>query len=100
MEVYNLKIKDYEKAETSNIDYKVALEERKPKSWLKSISAFANSKGVIILFGVDDSTHKLEGLDNVQQVIKTIKTFSIHNQNLHKFIKNNWDQNRHTTHQK
>lgn len=72
MEVYNLKIKDYEKAETSNIDYKVALEERKPKSWLKSVSAFANSKGGIILFGVDDSTHELEGLDDVQQVAEKI----------------------------
>ena len=72
MEVYNLKIKDYEKAETSNIDYKVALEERKPKSWLKSVSAFANSKGGIILFGVDDSTHELKGLDNVQQVAEKI----------------------------
>ena len=68
MEVYNLKIKDYEKAETSNIDYKLTLEERRPKSWLKSVSAFANSKGGIILFGVNDSTHELEGLDNIQQV--------------------------------
>ena len=67
-----MKIKDYEKAETSNIDYKVALEERKPKSWLKSVSAFANSKGGIILFGVDDSTHELEGLDNIQQVAEKI----------------------------
>lgn len=67
-----MKIKDYEKAETSNIDYKIALEERKPKSWLKSVSAFANSKGGIILFGVDDSTHELEGLDNVQQVAEKI----------------------------
>lgn len=67
-----MKIKDYEKAETSNIDYKVALEERKPKSWLKSVSAFANSKGGIILFGVDNSTHELEGLDDVQQVAEKI----------------------------
>lgn len=67
-----MKIKDYEKAETSNIDYKVALEERKTKSWLKSVSAFANSKGGIILFGVDDSTHELEGLDDIQQVAEKI----------------------------
>ena len=67
-----MKIKDYEKAETSNIDYKIALEEKKPKSWLKSVSAFANSKGGIILFGVNDSTHELEGLDNVQQVAEKI----------------------------
>ena len=32
MEVYSLKISDYEKAETSNIAYKVALEINKPKS--------------------------------------------------------------------
>ncbi len=67
-----MKIKDYEKAETSNIDYKIALEEKKPKSWLKSVSAFANSKGGIILFGVDDSTHELKGLDNIQQVAEKI----------------------------
>ena len=67
-----MKVKDYEKAETSNIDYKVALEERKPKSWLKSVSAFANSKGGIILFGVDNSTHMLKGLDDVQQVAEKI----------------------------
>lgn len=70
-----MKIKDYEKAETSNIEYKVALEERKPKTWLKSVSAFANSKGGIILFGVDDSTHKLKGLDDIQYVAEKITEF-------------------------
>ena len=69
-----MKIKDYEKAETSNIDYKIALEEKKPKSWLKSVSAFANSKGGIILFGVDD-THKLKGLDDIQYVAEKITEF-------------------------
>lgn len=58
-------IKDYEKAETTNIDYKELVEERKPKSWLKSVSAFANTKGGIILFGVEDQTHELKGLENV-----------------------------------
>lgn len=70
-----MKIKDYEKAETSNIEYKVALEERRPKTWLKSVSAFANSKGGIILFGVDDSTHKLKGLDDIQYVAEKITEF-------------------------
>lgn len=60
-----MKISDYEKAETSNIDYKVALEINKPKSWLKSVSAFANSKGGIILFGIEDKKHELIGLKNV-----------------------------------
>ena len=70
-----MKIKDYEKAETSNIEYKVALEKRRPKTWLKSVSAFANSKGGIILFGVDDSTHKLKGLDDIQYVAEKITEF-------------------------
>lgn len=48
------------------------LEERRPKSWLKSVSAFANSKGGIILFGVEDTTHKLIGLDNINQVAEKV----------------------------
>ena len=67
-----MKVSDYEKAETSNIDYKEKLEEKKPKSWLKSVSAFANSKGGIILFGVEDGTHKLKGLDDVKYVAEKI----------------------------
>lgn len=67
-----MKISDYEKAETSNIDFKERLEEKKPKSWLKSVSAFANSKGGIILFGVEDVTHRLIGINNIKQVAETI----------------------------
>lgn len=63
---------NYKKAETSNIDYKVSLEINKPKSWLKSVSAFANTKGGIILFGVDDTTHELKGLNNIQEVSEKI----------------------------
>lgn len=65
-------IKDYEKAETTNIDYKELVEERKPKSWLKSVSAFANTKGGIILFGVEDETHELKGLENVIKAAEKI----------------------------
>ncbi len=31
--------------ETTSYDKKLKLEVRKPKSWLKSVSAFANTKG-------------------------------------------------------
>ena len=41
-------------AEATEIDFKVALEVKKPKSWLKSVSAFANGIGGVLLFGVDD----------------------------------------------
>lgn len=67
-----MKVRDYEKAETSNIDYKENLEEKKPKSWLKSVSAFANTKGGIILFGVDDKTHTLVGLSDVQYIAEKV----------------------------
>lgn len=34
-------------AEATECDFKVALEVKKPKSWLKSVSAFAN--GIVVL---------------------------------------------------
>ena len=40
--------------ESTEYDKKEALEEKRPKSWLKSVSAFANGKGGILIFGVDD----------------------------------------------
>lgn len=36
-------------AEATECDYKVALETRRPKSWLKSVSAFANGIGGMLL---------------------------------------------------
>lgn len=67
-----MKLSDYEKAETSNIDYKESLEKIKPKSWLKSVSAFANTKGGIILFGIEDKSHKSVGLKDVKEDAETI----------------------------
>ena len=59
-----MKIKDYEKIENTNIDFKEEVEYKRPKSWLKSVSAFANSNGGIILFGVRDNDRKPVGLKN------------------------------------
>lgn len=53
-------------AETTEFDFKEALETKKPKSWLKSISAFANGGGGKLIFGVDNNKN-IVGLDNVQQ---------------------------------
>ena len=61
-------------AECTAYDYKVELEERKPKSWLKSVSAFANTRGGSLFFGVDNNGI-VRGLDDVQHVCETI---SIH----------------------
>ena len=67
-----MELKDYKKVETSNIDFKGDLEKEKPKSWLKSVSAFANTKGGIILFGVDDKTHEERGVKNVVKATEKI----------------------------
>ena len=37
-------------AEKTDVDFKVALEEKDPESWLKSISAFANTLRRHIIF--------------------------------------------------
>ncbi len=60
-----MKLKDYERVESSNIDFKEKVEYNKPKSWLKSISAFANMKGGILLFGIRDFDRKPIGLKNI-----------------------------------
>ena len=60
-------------AECTAYDFKLMLEEKKPKSWLKSVSAFANGLGGSLFFGVDNDGI-LKGLDNVQYVCETISS--------------------------
>lgn len=40
--------------ETTEYDKKEMLEARKPKSWCKSVSAFANGFGGVLIFGITD----------------------------------------------
>ena len=68
---------EYFLGETNLYDKKEKLEKNKPKSWLKSVSAFANSKGGKLLFGVkEDNT--IVGLEDFQKdsefISETIKT--------------------------
>ena len=49
------------------------LEEKRPKSWLKSVSAFANGQGGSLFFGIDDNGGII-GLDDVQHVSQSIST--------------------------
>lgn len=58
-------------AECTAYDYKAVLEEKKPKSWLKSVSAFANTLGGSLFFGVDNDG-VVKGLEDVQQVTEAI----------------------------
>ncbi len=58
-------------AESTECDFKAALETKKPKSWLKSVSAFANGIGGTLVFGVEDN-RQICGLTNVQADAETI----------------------------
>ncbi len=58
-------------AECTAYDFKVILEESRPKSWLKSVSAFANTLGGSLFFGVDNDGN-VKGLEDIQQVTETI----------------------------
>lgn len=51
-------------AECTAYDYKVMLEEKKPKSWLKSVSAFSNGLGGSLFYGVNNEGVVM-GLDDV-----------------------------------
>jgi predicted HTH transcriptional regulator len=41
-------------AEATEYEFKAELEVKRPKSWLKTVSAFANGLGGRFFFGVDD----------------------------------------------
>ena len=52
-------------AECSAYDFKEMLERKKVKSWLKSVSAFANTDGGSLFYGVNDDG-VIVGLENPQ----------------------------------
>lgn len=60
-------------SECTAYDFKLILEEKKPKSWLKSVSAFANGLGGSLLFGVDNDG-VVKGINDVQHVCETISS--------------------------
>lgn len=60
-------------AECTAYDFKQMLEEKKPKSWLKSVIAFANGLGGSLFFGIDNNG-VVKGLDDVQHVCETISS--------------------------
>lgn len=70
-----MKIADFI-GEVTEYDKKERLEERKPKSWLKSVSAFANGVGGALIFGVADDDTPV-GLANAradsEKISETIK---------------------------
>ena len=57
--------------EATAYDKKLMLERKEPLSCLKSISAFANASGGVLLYGVDNDGN-LVGLENAVRVAKTL----------------------------
>ena len=60
-------------AECTAHDFKLMLEERKPKSWLKSVSAYSNGLGGSLFIGIDNEGC-VRGLDDVQHVCETVSS--------------------------
>lgn len=58
--------------ETTDYDKKLALEEKKPKSWCKIISAFANCSGGKLIFGLSNNS-ELVRLADAEKISETIK---------------------------
>lgn len=57
--------------EATEYDKKQMLEEKKPKSWCKSVSAFANGIGGVLIFGIsnDDNVVGLENAEHDAEII-------------------------------
>lgn len=53
-------------AECTDYDYKVSVETKKPRSWLKTVSAFANGVSGSLFFGISDEGNVL-GLKNIKE---------------------------------
>lgn len=57
--------------EITEYDKKELLEVRIPKSWLKSVSAFANGIGGVLIFGISDD-NQIKGLENADKLMEVI----------------------------
>ena len=61
-------------AESTECDFKLKVEKKKPKSWLKSVSAFANGLGGSLFFGVDDEK-EIVGLEDIKSDSEIISRY-------------------------
>lgn len=74
--MFGMNIKDLI-GEATEYDKKLALEEKKPKSWCKSVSAFANTFGGALIFGISND-EQIVGLEDpkgdAEKISEAIKT--------------------------
>ena len=68
-------------AEATEYEFKTELELKKPKSWLKTVSAFANGLGGSVYFGVTNSgeAHHINFLRTAEKICGEI--FDEYNRN-------------------
>lgn len=64
-------IEDLLMAETNDIEFKETLEVSKPKSWLKTVVAFANGIGGSIFWGIGDDK-SIIGIEDCQKFIEKV----------------------------
>ena len=62
-------------SECTAYDFKLMLEEKKPKSWLKSVSAFANGLGGSLFLGVDNRGWTTYNLFAKLSVVRSVITW-------------------------
>ena len=63
--------------EATAYDKKLQLEVKRPKSWLKSVSAFANGEGGTLVFGINDDDQVVGLADaesDAERISEEIKT--------------------------
>lgn len=64
--------------ETSAYEKKESVERRRPKSWLKSVCAFANGEGGCVVFGITDGDSSIVGLSQPESdaefISESVKT--------------------------
>lgn len=65
-------ISKYIMMESSHVDFKEKLETKKARSWLKTISAFANTGDGYLIFGIRDTDRELMGVEDCQLVAEKI----------------------------
>lgn len=56
--------------EATAYDKKQQIEAKRPKSWLKSVSAFANGEGGTLVFGITDDD-QVVGLENADKMLNS-----------------------------
>jgi len=67
-------LQQYLISESTTIEFKEELNFDKPKQWLKTVSAFANTNGGTIIVGITDD-RRLVGVSNINELTANVATY-------------------------